>query len=142
MKKRTKFIAYLLAMGVLTSSIVPMNANAETIQNCSKSNCFNKDEWEFTRLMYNSSNKHIGTLCYGFNKTAINEDYTWAKGETTCYGGVKRGTAGVKYGSGKSNWKWSKKEMQHTQNTVGYYIKFKASYGKTTLGKEKASWNK
>ena len=127
MKKNVR-LASLLCATVMAASSLSLSASASaSITTTNGSHKFNGGEWEYTRNVKNYQGTQIGTICYGFDKVAIYEDYCWAKGESDCRAGVKRSTdSGYNYGSYKSNWKWSKEEVTHkSKTTIGLHFQVK-----------------
>lgn len=131
---------------MMVASSLSLSASASTSKTTTNgSHSFGGGEWEYSRTVKNCNGTKIGTICYGFDKAAINEDYCWAKGESSCRAGVKRTQdSSYNYGSYKSNWNWSKEEVSHKKNnnTITYKIEFSANYGTISLDSESSSWNK
>ncbi len=127
-----KFICKLLVVVIVCVALVPsQNTMAKSINlDKSKPSGVNfKKEWEKTsQVYYSGTNANIGEFCYGFDKTAINEDYTWVRSwvfkhqakvenkKTSASGSSRKATA---------NARWSKAEIKHNDKSNKYTMVLK-----------------
>lgn len=129
-KKRLAVIgaALVMACGMLSisTSAVTKVSNHEFVHTPSSNY---KNEWERTYIG-KVDKENVGYFVYGYDKSGINEDYTWTKGlQCKTKAGVKRGCdSSIKWKSYANVNSWSKQEVRHKDSTVKHYIYFSSSY--------------
>ncbi len=141
--KKMKFIALLCAAVIGVTSVMSTQVSAVTTGSSlvNGSDKF-KNEWEKTKTYYQNG-VEIGSMIFGFDTWAIDEDYVWTIAKE-CYSKarIKRNTVDEDWviGPEKGKNKYSKIEVTHKNFSIYYGIEFSATYtGKISAETEKTN---
>ncbi|MDR0489414.1 MAG: hypothetical protein LBG99_08510 [Propionibacteriaceae bacterium] len=120
MKIARRLITFALACGIAIVAVPGATAHAGQLK-ATHGNTGFTSAWQ----LYTSGDSNRAALTYGFNTTAIHEDYAWANHSTlTHYASLKNGK-GTYAGPTKSVTAVSKIEITHTAiATYEYYCNF------------------
>lgn len=78
-KMINKFLTASVLLGIAGGLSVPVEASVTKTQSLPSGVNFSSP-WEYTTdIYYVNTNALTGELCYGYNTTAINEDYVWTR---------------------------------------------------------------
>ncbi len=127
---RRKILCILMALCVLVSVNATTTVNAATITFSTKKPSQMKfsSAWERTRDIHAKDTAVVvGTLCYGYNTFAINEDYVWTRSAIYGHKSVVKNAKGS-FSSSKhkatTTSRWAKIEVTHKGTSPTYKIVF------------------
>ena len=100
-------------------------AKSITIPIKKPSNVNFRNEWErTTEIWYDDTQAMIGEICYGFDKTNVDEDYTWARSWYYKHKAQVKNSSGEftsKARKATTNNTWKKKEVKHSGSSGQVY---------------------
>jgi hypothetical protein len=103
----------LLALVMVATIALPLSASAGDLTRTYDGQF--TTEWEYTVTSGNAS------LTYGYNTTAINEDYAWANNSNASHFASLTNGTGVHNGGTKNAGTVSKIEVRHNGSSVEYH---------------------
>ena len=114
---RKIFTGTALAFSLLAGGVFTFTESADAAT-------YTNGTHKFTSSWYETRNPNSHSMIkYGFNTTAIDEDYTWTTSTTKKTFSYVHNNSGS-YSANAAAGKWAKTEVRHSGSKISYEIKF------------------
>lgn len=124
---KRKFLVGLLAMSILFNiGGVSVEAATKTVDISKPDGCKFTSEWEKSAFIYsdNSDDALVGEVCFGYNTTAIDEDYTWTYSDVYLHKARVKNGKGTFTSNASNRARWAKIEVTHKGTSQVYSVLF------------------